>query len=172
MEQKQFTNFQRPIHSEEPPFPVIKENVENLKKWLLEQFANSAFKTDGQFPAMSGKPAHISRKQSLKLNTDLHQSTCVSDYFQVNQYLTNMLTSTDKQQHPFQNQTRCAWQLRLHFDPGVDQPMLLCMIYQIKVWNFKFTHFSLSSLPSFLSIALLLKKFVWSTDSLAQQQLL
>ena len=37
--------------------------MENLKKWLLEQFANSAFKTDRQFPAMSGKPAHIHLKQ-------------------------------------------------------------------------------------------------------------
>ena len=37
--------------------------MENLKKWLLEQFANSVFKTDGQFPAMSVKPAHIHLKQ-------------------------------------------------------------------------------------------------------------
>ena len=35
----------------------------NLKKWLLEQFAYSVFKTDGQFPTMSGKPAHIPLKQ-------------------------------------------------------------------------------------------------------------
>ena len=63
MEQKQSTNFQLPIHPEEPPFPANKENVENLKKWLLEQFANSAFKTDRQFPAMSGKPAYIHLKQ-------------------------------------------------------------------------------------------------------------
>ena len=59
MKQKQSINFQQPIHPKEPPFPANKENVENLKKWLLEQLANSAFKTDGQFPAMSGKPAHV-----------------------------------------------------------------------------------------------------------------
>ena len=29
----------------------------------MEQFANSAFKTDGQFPVISGKPAHIYLKQ-------------------------------------------------------------------------------------------------------------
>ena len=46
------------------PFSANKENVENLKKWLLEQFANSAFETDTQFPAMSGKPAHIHLKQN------------------------------------------------------------------------------------------------------------
>ena len=34
-----------------------------ISKWLLEQFAYSAFKTDGQFPAMSGKPTHIHLKQ-------------------------------------------------------------------------------------------------------------
>ena len=63
MEQKQSTNFQLPICPEEPHFPVNKENVENLKKLLLKQFANSAFKTDEQFPAMSGKLAHIHLKQ-------------------------------------------------------------------------------------------------------------
>ena len=63
MKQKQSTNFQLPIHPKGLPFPANKENVENLKRWLLEQFANSAFKTDGQFPAMSGKPAHIHLKQ-------------------------------------------------------------------------------------------------------------
>ena len=63
IKKKQSTNFQLPICSKEPPFPANKENVENLKKWLLEQSANSAFKTDGQFPAMSGKPAHIHLKQ-------------------------------------------------------------------------------------------------------------
>ena len=73
IEQKQSTNFQQPICPKEIPFPVNKENVENLKKWWLEQFLNSALKTDGQFPAMSGKPTHIRRKQSLKLNTDLYQ---------------------------------------------------------------------------------------------------
>ena len=63
MKQKQSTNFQLPIHPKQPPFLANKGNVENLKKWLLEQFANSAFKTDGQFPAMSGKPGHIHLKQ-------------------------------------------------------------------------------------------------------------
>ena len=60
---KQFTNFQLPIRPKEHPFPGNKENVENLKKWLLEQFSNSAFKTDEQFPAISGEPAHIHLKQ-------------------------------------------------------------------------------------------------------------
>ena len=64
MKQKQSTNFQLPFRPKQPPFPANKENVENLKKWLPEQFANSAFKTDGQFPAMSGKPAHIHLKQN------------------------------------------------------------------------------------------------------------
>ena len=63
MDQKQSTNFQQLIHPEEPHFPANKENVENLDKWFLEQFANSPFKTDRQFPAMSSKPAHIHLKQ-------------------------------------------------------------------------------------------------------------
>ena len=47
IKQKQSTNFQLPIRHKDPPFPANKANVENLKKWLLEQFVNSAFKTDG-----------------------------------------------------------------------------------------------------------------------------
>lgn len=63
MEQQKSTKLQLPIRPEEPSFPANEENVKNLKKWLLKQFANSAFKTEGQFPAMSGKPAHIHLKE-------------------------------------------------------------------------------------------------------------
>ena len=92
MERKQSTNFQLPIRPEELPIQANKENVENLgKKGLLEQFANLAFKTDEQFPAMYGKPTdNLSAAPCrilVDLQLDLHPSTCVSDQWQVNQYL-------------------------------------------------------------------------------------
>ncbi len=63
----------------------------------------------------------------------------------------------DKQQHPLWKQTRRAQQFRLHFGPRVDQPRLPRTIPQIKAWHFKFTRFSLSSLPSLLSTTLFIK---------------
>ena len=54
---------QLPTRPEKPPFPANEENVDNLKKWLLEQFANSSFNNDGKFPAMAGPPAHIHLKE-------------------------------------------------------------------------------------------------------------
>ena len=54
-----------------PAFQQTKKMSRIWKNSYWNKFANSAFKTDGQFPAMSGKPTHICRKQSLKLNTDV-----------------------------------------------------------------------------------------------------
>ena len=45
------------------PFPPTENNVDRLKNWLLEQFANTAFKNNGAFPLMSGPPAHIHLKE-------------------------------------------------------------------------------------------------------------
>ena len=59
---QQSPHLQLPIRPTETPFPANEENVDNLKTWLLEQFANSAFNNDGRFPAMSAQPAHIHLK--------------------------------------------------------------------------------------------------------------
>ena len=42
-----------------PPHPPTSENIQYLKKWLLEQFATTVFNKSGKFPAMFGPPAHI-----------------------------------------------------------------------------------------------------------------
>ena len=41
------------------PFPPIEENVDKLRDWLLNAFADTAFNNEGMFPAMSGPPGHI-----------------------------------------------------------------------------------------------------------------
>ena len=40
-----------------PPYPLISENIQNLKQWLLDQFATTMFNKSGKFP-----PAHIHLK--------------------------------------------------------------------------------------------------------------
>ena len=45
-----------------PPYPPPNESIQNLKKWLLDQFATTVFNKSGKFPAMSGPPAHIHLK--------------------------------------------------------------------------------------------------------------
>ena len=44
------------------PYPLTSENIQNLKKWLLDQFATTVFNKSGKSPAMSSPPAHIHLK--------------------------------------------------------------------------------------------------------------
>ena len=45
------------------PFPPEEANISRLKDWLLEHFANTAFKNNGLFPPMSGPAADIRLKE-------------------------------------------------------------------------------------------------------------
>ena len=45
-----------------PPYLPTSENIQNLKKCLLDQFATTMFNKSRKFPAMSGPPAHIHLK--------------------------------------------------------------------------------------------------------------
>ena len=57
----------RPIdgahNTEELPFPATEENIPNLRNYLIEAFADTAFNSKAEpFPCMSGPPAHIHLK--------------------------------------------------------------------------------------------------------------
>ena len=45
------------------PFPPTEQNIRRLKNWLLEYFAETAFKNNGEFLPMSGPAAHIHLKE-------------------------------------------------------------------------------------------------------------
>ena len=45
-----------------PPYLLTSENIQNPKKWLLDQFATTVFNKSGKFLAMSSSPAHIQLK--------------------------------------------------------------------------------------------------------------
>ena len=48
-----------------PPYPPTHESIQNLKKWLLDQFATTVFNKSGKFPVMPGSPAHIHFKDGV-----------------------------------------------------------------------------------------------------------
>ena len=48
-----------PPRSTKLPFSATPENISQLKKYLLEQFASSTFNKSPPFPTMSGPPTHI-----------------------------------------------------------------------------------------------------------------
>ena len=50
---------QLPTHPKKLPFPPTEKNIPRLKKWLLQHFANTSFRKNGEFPPMSGPTAHI-----------------------------------------------------------------------------------------------------------------
>ena len=50
-----------------PPYPLTSENIQNLKKWRLDQFATTVFNKSGKFLAMFGPPAHIHLKDGAIL---------------------------------------------------------------------------------------------------------
>lgn len=52
-----------PTRPDSLPFPATEANIGKLKDWLLECFADTAFKNDGVFPSMTGPPAHIHLKE-------------------------------------------------------------------------------------------------------------
>ena len=54
-------------YSRTPPYSPTNESVQDLKKWLLDQFATTVFNKSGKFPAMPGPPAHIHLKDDAIL---------------------------------------------------------------------------------------------------------
>lgn len=52
-----------PARPSKLPFRPTEENVSKLKHWLLDKFSSTAFNKDGEFPALSGPPAHIHLKE-------------------------------------------------------------------------------------------------------------
>ena len=58
-----------PTRPSKIPYPPTTDNIPKLKQWLLDSFKNTAFnKTNkcGEFPALSGPPAHIHLKEGFK----------------------------------------------------------------------------------------------------------
>ena len=54
---------QLPTHPKKLPFPPTEQNIPRLKEWLLQHFANTSFRKNGEFPPMSGLAAHIHLKE-------------------------------------------------------------------------------------------------------------
>jgi len=52
-----------PTHPSKKPtklsYEPTKKNIPKLKQYLLDQFASTTFNTEGSFPTMDTKPAHI-----------------------------------------------------------------------------------------------------------------
>ena len=54
---------QLPACRKKLPFPPTEQNIPRLKEWLLQHFANTSFRKNGEFPPMSGPTAHIHLKE-------------------------------------------------------------------------------------------------------------
>ena len=52
-----------------PLYPPTSENIQNLKKWLLDQFATTVYNKSGKLPAMSGPPADTHLKDGAITKT-------------------------------------------------------------------------------------------------------
>ena len=61
-------------------FPPTELNINKLKKWILEHFAKTAFKDNGEFPPMSGPTTHIHLKEGA-VPKARHNSTPMPFHF-------------------------------------------------------------------------------------------
>ena len=52
-----------PTRPKKLPFPPTEQNIPRLKEWLLQHFASTSFRTNREFPPMSGPDAHIHLKE-------------------------------------------------------------------------------------------------------------